>query len=277
MKRAPRTTQSADNRRAGIRALLTATYVVWAVLLNVFVVPQASAQVNIEHLRSDEDRRGFSGSFGLDLYVRTGNVELVQIGTLGQVNYVGGAVTTFLIGGTDLGWKRRRRFIDAALLHLRQVYRRGSQVRPEAVVQVNYDMSRLLAFRSIIGGGLRTRLYRNAAVKLWWGSTYLFEVEQLDLEAGAVHPRETSAHRWSNYLTMSVRFNQQSTLQWTTYVQPCFDDPKDVRILTEARLGAALSEPVFLVLALHLHYDSGPPDEIRSVDATIRSGVAIEF
>jgi hypothetical protein len=229
MKRAPRTTQSADNRRAGIRALLTATYVVWAVLLNVFVVPQASAQVNIEHLRADEDRRGFSGSFGLDLYVRTGNVELVQIGTLGQVNYVGGAVTTFLIGGTDLGWKRRRRFIDAALLHLRQVYRRGSQVRPEAVVQVNYDMSRLLAFRSIIGGGLRTRLYRNAAVKLWWGS------------------------------------------------KPCFDDPKDVRILTEARLGAALSEPVFLVLALHLHYDSGPPDEIRSVDATIRSGVAIEF
>ncbi|UCC83862.1 MAG: DUF481 domain-containing protein [Gemmatimonadota bacterium] len=264
------------SRRARIRALLRATFVAWAASLNVLAAPQASAQVNIEHLRADEDRRGFSGYFRLDLYVRTGNVELVQIGSLGQLNYVV-RVTTFLIAGTDLGWKREKRFINAALLHLRQVYRRGSRVRPEAVVQINYDESRLLAFRSITGGGLRTSLYRSAAVRLWWGSTYLFEHEQLDLEPDAVHPTQTSVHRWSNYLTLNVFFTEQSTLQWTIYVQPRFDDFEDHRILTEARLGAVLSKPIFLVLTFHLHYDSQPPDDTRPVDIAIRSGVEIEF
>ncbi|UCC72867.1 MAG: DUF481 domain-containing protein [Gemmatimonadota bacterium] len=238
---------------------------------------QAAAQVNIEHLRADEDRRGFYGSFRLDLYVRTGNVELVQLGTLGQLNYVGESVTTFLIGGTDLGWKKGARFIDAVLLHLRQVYRRGSRVRPEAVAQVNYDMTRLLEFRSITGGGLRTLIYRSAPVWLWWGSTYLFEHERLDLEPGTVHPSQTSVHRWSNYLTLNANFSEQSTLQWTIYVQPRFDDFEDLRILTEARLGAELSESVLLVLTLHMHYDSRPPDDTRSLDTAIRSGVAIEF
>ena len=59
--------------QSGLRLLI-----VIAVAAAVLPFP-VSAQVNVEALRQDDPPLGYSGTFGGDLTVRTGNVELVQI------------------------------------------------------------------------------------------------------------------------------------------------------------------------------------------------------
>ena len=105
----------------------------------------------------------------------------------------------------------------------------------------------------------------------------MFEHERLDLESGNVHPQWTSVHRWSNYLSSKVGFNEQTALAWTIYVQPQFDDPADVRVLSESRLGVELRRPVSLMVTVRMRYDSRPPDGTQSLDTTLKSGIAIEF
>lgn len=277
MGRRIRETQRSLGKERMRCVLARRTLVTWTVLIVALATSHASAQVNVEKFRTNEDQSGFSGSLGFDVSARGGNVELLQFGILGRLSYVGAAVTTFLVGNTDLGWEAGKRFSNEALLHLRQVYRRGSRLRPEAFVQVNYNESRLLTFRWLVGGGLRTALYRTETTQFWWGSAYMFEYERLDLGADAVHPRRTSVHRSSNYLSSKVGLNGQSALFWTIYIQPRFDDPEDVRILNEARLGVELNHSLSLAMTLRMHYDSRPPDGKHSLDTALKSGIAIDF
>ncbi|NIM52611.1 MAG: DUF481 domain-containing protein [Gemmatimonadales bacterium] len=249
----------------------------WLPVLVAVVVSPLSAQVNIERLRAGEEQKRLSGSLGFNLAARTGNVELVQFGLDGRLDHVSELVTTFLMGSGDLGWKGGDRFINEGMLHLRQVYRRGSSLRPEVFAQVNYNESRLLDFRALVGGGIRVRLFRNPTARFWWGSAYMFEYERLDLLPDAIHAQRTSVHRWSNYLSSRIRFNERATLLWIVYVQPQLDEIKDLRILSDTSLGAELAGPTSLLVSLRMHYDSRPPDGKESLDTTIRTGVTIEF
>jgi hypothetical protein len=246
-------------------------------MIAVLVPCPVSAQVNTETLRASEQEAGFSGGLGFDLAARTGNVEIVQVGVSGRLDYVGDRATTFLVGRSNVGWKGGDRFINEGLLAARLVLRRGAALRPETFTQVNHNESRLLTFRWIVGVGLRTRLYQSRTAGLWWGSAFLFEHERLDLESDAVHPERTSVPRWSNYLSSRIAFTEQATMIGTVYVQPQFDRPRDMRVLGEASLGGALSESLSLVLTLLVHYDSRPPDAKKALDMTVKTGIGVEF
>ena len=99
----------------------------WLLLATLLVATsQTSAQVNIEMLRQEEDVKGVATSLGMDLSLQTGNVELVEFGVRGRVDYVGDAITTFLLSSGDFRWKNGEQFANEAVLHVRQVYLRGS-------------------------------------------------------------------------------------------------------------------------------------------------------
>ncbi len=251
--------------------------VVWKVLVIGLAVSQASAQVNVEKHRRDEDGKGLSGSVELNLLARSGNVDVVAVGMGGRVDYAGEGVTTFLVGSGDLGWEGGERFSNEGLFHVRQIYRIRSRLRPEAFVQVNYDKERLLTFRGLLGGGFRMGLFRNDAVQLWLGTAYMFEREHVDLGPNAAHPRRASVSRWSNYLSLKAAFNEQTSLILTAYIQPRFNDLEDVRILNKSSLSVAVSGSVSLVTAFGVFYDSRPPDGTERVDTKLESGVELAF
>ncbi len=75
-----------------------------------FEAPSTAAQVNIESLRSGDTPPGMSGSLGMDLSVRTGNVEIVEIKPNGRVAYAGAHLTTTVIASASFGWQGGERF-----------------------------------------------------------------------------------------------------------------------------------------------------------------------
>jgi hypothetical protein len=236
-----------------------------------------SAQVNIERLRSGDTPPGMSGFVGMDLSARTGNVEIVEFEPNGAVTYASAHRTTVLIGSASFGWQGRESFSNEALLHVRQVFRTQEQLRPEIFAQVNYDKPRLLTFRGLFGAGIRVRLHQSDANQLWLGSGYMFEHERLGLPDTAAHSDQTSVHRWSNYVSMVIGIGDRSRITSAMYVQPRFDAPKDVRLLSQSTLAVGISGQFSLVVSFDMHYDSRPPDDIHSLDTRLESGVSVGF
>ena len=77
----------------------------------------------------------------------------------------------FLLPQATLGWEGKERFSNEALAHLRYVRALGSRLHGEAFGQVNYDQSRRLDFRSLVGSGIRLALIAGGESSFWLGSS----------------------------------------------------------------------------------------------------------
>ncbi len=247
----------------------------------------------MEKLRRLDDGKDLSGALEFDLSVRTGNVETLDVGVGGRVDHVGDTATTLFVRDGDLGWQGGRRYSNQGLAHLRQVYRRQFRVQPEFFVQSDYDKSRNLTFRGLLGAGFRTGLFStfrgllgagfrtglfsNSAAQFWWGSAYMFEHERFELGAEDDHPERTSVHRWSNYLSSRVRVEKTTAMAWTIYVQPRVDEPGDLRVLSEGDVELKLRRSLVLVTTARMRYDSRAPAKTKSLDTALKSGIALKF
>ena len=246
-------------------------------LLLTAAPPAVSAQVNVEALRRDDPPLGYSGSVGGDVTWRTGNVDFVQVGLEARLYRVNERVTTLVVGDGGLGFLRSSRFASSGLAHLRQTYVYRPYLSPEWYAQLNYDRSQRLSFRAILGGGARTSFASGDWGEFGAGSALMFEHERLSLPDTASHPDRTTTLRWSNFLTLRVVPTETTVLTSTTYAQPKFGDPGDIRVLENLRIATSVTETLRLTVSFDLRYDSVPPDGIAVLDTTLRTGVTYTY
>lgn len=235
------------------------------------------AQVNIERFRRDVRRTGWFASSSVDLSVRTGNVDLVLIGLGTRFDYVGANTRTMLVASGDVGWEHGERFSNRGLLHVRQAFATQGRLAAETFAQIDYDRSRALAFRALVGAGPRVELVRRRTARLSGGTALMLEHERLDLSTTARHPRRTTHQRWSSYLAANLGSGEPLRFAVTTYVQPRLDDFGDTRVLLDGGVAARAGGPASLTLSFALRYDSRPPDATRALDTTVRSGITVEW
>ncbi len=235
------------------------------------------AQVNTESLRPVPADSGVSGTLGADLAVKTGNVELVDLGLRGRVDIPGRRLTTFLVGEATLGLLKGQQFTSTGLAHLRQSYPLTPRLAWEWYGQVNYDKPRLIDFRGLLGTGLRVRLLDRGPNGAWAGSSIMMEHERLELPPAATHPARTNVARLSNYISLRASSGEHLSLSMTTYVQPWIVHPGDLRILENLQLAVGITREIAMSVRFDLRYDSRPPDGIESLDTTLHTGVSIGF
>jgi hypothetical protein len=235
------------------------------------------AQVNIERLRRSRDTDGFVGTAAANVTARTGNVRLVLLSLEGRMDYVRPQWLAFVIGNTDVGWQAGRRFSNAGLVHVRVNRHASDVVSVETFGQVDYDKSRLLTSRAVIGGGPRVSLETSDSWRLAAGTGYMYERERLDLPADATHPSATNVSRWTNYLSVHFRDGERLSIAGTFYAQPRFDAFDDVRALTDVRLGVQLVGSLSLTVTSRMRYDSRPPDGVADLDTAITTGLALSW
>jgi putative salt-induced outer membrane protein YdiY len=241
------------------------------------IAKPATAQVNIERLRRAQADSGFTGTLGANLTARTGNVSLVLLNVDGRLDYGRPGWLAFLVGNADIGWQGGQRFSNSGLLHLRGNRLLSSVVAGELFTQVDYDRSRLLSFRAIVGGGARLDLARSVRWRLSTGTGLMFEHERLELPPTASHPDETNAVRWTNYVTGNFRDAERLSIAGTLYAQPRVDGFGDVRLLSDLRLAVQLVGALSLTVTSRIRYDSRPPDGIESLDTALTTGLALEW
>ena len=235
------------------------------------------AQVNIEKLRETKDAQGLSGYVELDISSKSGNVDITKIYLENRLNYMWEYMNAFFVVQGDFGWKDKERFSNEALAHLRHQFRVKTNLQPEFFIQVDYNKKRLLSFRGLIGSGLRLGLYIKEKNELWLGSAFMFEHESLDLDEKGTHEKVINIIRWSNYISTKLDFNNQIHLAWTAYIQPYINNFKDIRILSDTDLIIEIRKNFALATGFRIRYDSRPPDNIKSIDTALKTGLVLIF
>lgn len=236
----------------------------------------AHGQVNTERMRV-LDVEGVRTTLGGDVALQAGNVDLFEIGTTARVDVRRTPHYAFLAGELRYGIKSDEPFRDRTFGHLRYNYRLRSWLAAEAFTQLERDGFARLQLRTLVGGGLRVQYLALDAVKVFQGTTPMYEHENLEGDGLAAHPATVSTVRWSNYLNVRLWVAEGTHLIGTVYVQPRLDDVGDVRVLHQATLAVGLTEHVRLSAELDLRYDSRPPDEVESLDLALRNGLRVTF
>ena len=246
------------------------------VLAVVFPVP-AFAQVNVEALRRDDPPLGYSGTVGGDLTLRTGNVDLFQLGLEARLYRVTDSMTRLIIGNGGLGLLSGSRFASSGLLHFRQTYDTEGHFSPEWWGQLNYDRPQLLDFRALTGAGVRTSFAGGEWGQFGMGAALMVEHERLDLAETAVHDSNTTLVRGTSFLALRLVPNENFLITSTMYLQPAVGDWGDTRTLVNLRLASSITNELDLTVSFDLRHDSRPPDGIAALDTSLRTGLRYTY
>jgi hypothetical protein len=237
----------------------------------------AGAQVNIENMRGGSGDEGFSTGVHFLFSTRSGNVDITQLGLNIRTDIVTEKTTSFAVLRGLYGWQSGTPFSNEGLLHLRHVFQGRVWIQPEVYVQFDYDKARRLTYRSVGGGGLRFNVFNGEIVEFSIGTSYMVEHERFDLPPDALHSQKTTDHRWSNYLSLRAKFNDDASLVWTSYVQPRFDAFDDLKTIGEGGLEFEVTDLLALTLTMRLRYDSAPPDGVEKRDTLFMTGLRMDF
>lgn len=235
------------------------------------------SQINTERYRLDSDSIGFTGIADIEITALTGNTDLQIIHLGGRLNYNWGTSYTFLVADGGFGWDEGEQIFDQALLHLRHVQTITDLIQAEVFSQFDFNKSRLLTERELIGGGLRYRILKLDDLKLRIGTSYFFEHENYDVPKNSIHGNNLFANRFSSYLTVDFEIKNNVKLMMITYIQPQIGKWEDFRIISDNSLIVGLSSFVDLKTSFNLRYDAKPPETIKSIDTFTRFGFSFKF
>jgi len=235
------------------------------------------AQVNIEKYSNLKLKTGFNSNMSLYLSAKTGNTDVQEFGIDGRLNYQGNGFFSFLIGQGEYGWENGKEYSNNALLHFRYIHELSAILNPEFFTQINYNKSRLLSFRWLGGGGIRFEFITDSLTQFDIGTSYMYELENLDLTKSSIHPKNTYHHRWSNYVSYSSIIAKNSRLSVVVYLQPRIRDFSDLRILSENHFSVALTNKLSLSIKFSLRHDSDPPDGVKDLDTNTKLGLSIKL
>lgn len=265
------------------------------VLATLSGMGSAHAQVNAEVLRPNPLRTGWS--FGVDgsLAVSRGNIELLDVGGSGRVQYqtlhplppaeegVPAPLPyisqrVFLTASARFAERAQSAFINQAFVHGRWIAMWHERVGSDLFVQYQFNQFLRLQGRAVAGTGVRVEIVHLPMFMMWGGSGYMFEYNRISDLPGATDEPETFEHRFTNYLTMRLAvLGGRLLVQNTLYYQPRFDAFSDFRVLEEFESMAKVSEMFSLGVTLSVLHDSAPPSGVKETDLRLLSTVRLSF
>ena len=249
------------------------------ILITIFTIfiSNSIAQVNIEKYNNLNSKNGLNGNLSFYISAKTGNTDIQEFEIDGRVNFKGDKFYSFLIGQGEYGWNKGKEYSNNALLHFRYIRALNEIFNPEFFAQINYNKSRLLEFRSLIGLGLRTTIISDSTIDFSYGTAYMYEYENLDNSKSILQLDKTYFHRWSNYISYSAIVSNNSRLSIVIYAQPRFDDFSDIRMLSENHLSVGLTDKLSLSCNFSLMYYSKPPIDVKELDTNTKVGLSIKI
>jgi len=154
------------------------------------------------------DVEGVRTTLGANLFLQSGNVDLFEIGANARLDYRRARHYAFLVGDVRYGTKGGEPFRDRTFGHLRYNYRIRPWLVGETFTQLERNGFARLQLRVLAGSGLRVQYLDTETLKIFQGTTPMYEYENLAGRSVRGHPVEASTVRWSNYLNVRLRFTK---------------------------------------------------------------------
>lgn len=235
-----------------------------------------SAQVNVEPLRQQLGSDGWGGRVQASVAGYAGNTDGV---ILGSAAFVGARSQRHLAYAVLSGdYTKLDGMVNVAkwFAHARHNYRLRGWLFWEEYAQLESDRFRRVTVRELVGTGPRFGLLRGQTVELFYGASYMYEHTLLATNE-ATERGQGVAHRFSNYLALTLRAQDRIALSSVTYAQPRFDAPKDVQVLSVSSADFTITERLHSRLDAVVRYGSVVPGDIRSADFELKNSLELLF
>lgn len=254
------------------RATGTGPGVLLALALSLLATPAEGQIVNTLRGWGDVEP-GWTGEVEGQIALAEGNSEYFQLlfGAAAQLN--AGRHRWRLLGSETLTWANDQKVSENLLLHLRHNYRIRPWISSLVFTQTQYNPFQRLAVRFLLGGGARFDVVREETWEVALGASYMLEVEDLtDDDTGS-----DTEHRQSYFASLVGNPLPNLRLDLSAFWQPLFSDFSDSRVYGAASSRVDVVGGLDLLLSVGVQRDSNPPEGVKEVDLTLRSGLVLEF
>jgi len=239
----------------------------------LLTVQPVSAQI-VNTLRGfSTDEPGFDGEFGFYLNLSQGNTEYEEYGS--SLTFQWRGQHQRVRGMASGRWKTARNedVADASSVHLRHNWWFAHRWGTIVFVQNQHDRFQRLKSRFLLGGGFRYDLYLAQRFNSFMGVTTMYENEQIEDDT-----RPSQSHqRLSSFLSFLFDLDEGTTFDLVGFYQPDWSDFADFRSSVQARLKVELVKQLYLDLHFEHRYDSRPPERVKGVDWSLRTGLDLNF
>lgn len=236
----------------------------------------ARAQVNVEPVRREVARRGFSARLSATLTGSAGNTEGVTAGGATVLGVAGGPHLAYLSASADYSRVNQQTLVDKAFAHLRYNYRLAHPVWAEAFTQIETDRFRRIQDRELLGAGPRFGLVQGDEGSLFYGTAVMLERTILNADIVGSRTRQNVV-RWSNYVAVDYAPDDRIDLSNTTYLQPRFDRPGDYHLLSVTALSFKIARHLGTSILGTVRYESIVPAGVKRADAEIKDAIDLRF
>ena len=252
-----------------------------ALLLLLFISEGAAlATVNIETIRRDEGKEGFSNSLSFKLGYIEGNTNIKRGETALRSDYLSGRQHFFLAASHKRGDKDEERYMDKGFAHLRLINELSDRLSGEIFLQKEYNEFTLLKDRKLAGTGLRIALVQGESdddkgleASVYLGIGVMWENELLDLGPD----EETEIYRSTNYISCRLKANDTTTLAATVYYQSDLKEASDYRVLFDGTLAFKITRSLSFTFDINYRFDNEPPAGVKKYDTEITNGISLNF
>jgi hypothetical protein len=158
--------------------------------------------------------------------------------------------------------------------HLRYNYDITDKIVWEAFGQGQYNERIRLRLRTLAGTGLRFKILRQRATRLYLGTSYMYE--RTEFKDTTV---PFSNHRLSIYAAFSSKIGNSGRFASTTYFQPILTNPHNMRWASDNALVFPITKKFAFRANLNLTYDTDPrlPDSVPDLIYVWTNGIRFDF
>lgn len=235
-----------------------------------------AAQVNVEPLRQQVTLRKFGARINASTTTYAGNTQGVIFGGAALV----GGRTDRHFGYLDVSgdYTRLSGVVSVAkwFAHLRHNLQINPDLWWEEYAQLESDRFRRVRLRELVGTGPRVRAIKHRLFELFFGSSYMVEVSQLD--SVDVDPEgEGTFERWSNYVAATFNPDERIVISTVNYIQPRIGEFSDYKVLSVSGVDFKVTNHLHTRVDATARYESRAPSDVRHVDLELKSSLELVF
>jgi hypothetical protein len=166
--------------------------------------------------------------------------------------------------------------VARAFAHVRHNYELTTRIAWEEFAQLESDRFRRIRLRALLGTGPRVGIVRTDRLESFYGTSYMLEHTQV-AETENESDSSGTAHRWSNYVSVSVRPDERIRIDSVSYFQPRFDDFGDYHLLSVNGAEFKVTERLNSRIDVTVRYESVRPTGVKAGDLEFKSSLELTF
>lgn len=252
------------------------------IFLNVFSITSAQIlKVDKGFLASDSSNY-FTGvidaTFAVNNRSSTAEDENIYVGVNNNVDlvYISEQSATVLISGLNYYKIGNGPLIYNGTAHLREIFRRSAKLTPEVFGQIQFDESRNMALRWLLGGGYRWNILQQKN-SLYAGLGIFHEHERWN---GELETIEKNLWKMNSYLSADVSLTKTTNVNAIVYLQSGHDEAIDAfrnRLSGQLEFKNALTDRFKVKMTSSFLWDDKPIIPLNEFIYEVYFGVEYSF